>query len=97
MDVFFYEVRLRCWSTERQIKFYELTRQLLVQLPDADILDAITVVHDYEQLAIADPNELRSWKRLRDGILHLAEMLETKNKSLEADRLRSIAPTAQTY
>jgi hypothetical protein len=92
MDVFFYEVHLHGWSTERQIEFYNLTRQLLVQIPDADVLDAVTVVHDYEQLAIENPDELSYWEKLRKGIIHLAKILETRGKYIEAGRLMLLAP-----
>jgi hypothetical protein len=83
---------LHRWSTERQIEFYNLTRQLLAQIPDADVLDAVTVVHDYEQLAVENPGEFSYWEKLRKGITHLAKIIETKGKYAEAGRLRLLAP-----
>jgi hypothetical protein len=80
------------WSTKRQIEFYELTRRLLARIPEAGIVDAITAVHGYEQLATENPDEFEYWQKLRQGILHLAKILETKGKNVEARRLRVLAP-----
>jgi hypothetical protein len=80
------------WSTKQQIEFYDLTRQLLDEIREPDIVDAITVVHGYEQLAVANLDEFSYWQKLREGILHLAKILETKGKNPEAQRLRLLAP-----
>jgi hypothetical protein len=80
------------WSTERQIQFYELTRQLLAESPEAAILDTITLVHDCEELASASPDNLNSWGDLRTRIIDLAQLVEAKGKYAGAGRLRLLAP-----
>lgn len=91
MDVFFNEVHLRDWSTERQIIFYELTRRLLDQFRDSTMVDAITVVQGYEQLVNLYPGSADYCQAFRESMFRLVSLLEMKGETTAAERLRSIA------
>lgn len=79
------------WSLERRLELYAITRKLLNLFRESRILDAITVVHGYEQLATAYPEAEDFWRSLRLGILHLASLLETRQPNNEVNRLDVLA------
>jgi len=83
------------WSTGRRNQLHKITRRLLEQDPETQLalIDLITVIHGYEQLATEHPEQPEYWLKFRDGIARLVALLVATGKTGQANRLKSLAKT----
>jgi hypothetical protein len=80
------------WSKGRRAQLYEITRRLLKEIPEPEVVDLITIVLGYERLVTEHPNQQSYLLKFREGIDRLATHLVVTGKTGQASRLKSLAP-----
>ena len=83
--------RVPGWSQDQFAEINAAIEELLDEYRDIVMVDRITVIRGYEQLAILHPDDPSFGRKLRRGILDLADVVDVRGKKPLATRLRFLA------